>query len=77
MSVEVNIAVLKAFWILVERELNKLGPRKRSENFLKFVLQKDERKELLVLVLYLCTSHRGNVKVVIANYSTLLHMLWK
>ena len=39
LSLELNKAVLEAFWISGLRELNILGPWKRSENFLTFVLQ--------------------------------------
>ena len=33
-SLEVNTAILEAFWISELRELNTLGPWKRSEDFL-------------------------------------------
>ena len=38
LSLELNEAVLEAFWISELRELIILGPLKRSENFLTFVL---------------------------------------
>ena len=39
LSLELNKAVLEALWISELRELNILGPWKRSENFVTFVLQ--------------------------------------
>ena len=39
LSLELNKAALEASWISELRELNILGPLKRSENFLTFVLQ--------------------------------------
>ena len=39
LRLELNNAILEAFWISELRELNILGPWKRSDNFLTFVLQ--------------------------------------
>ena len=43
LSLELNKAVLEAFWIPGLRELNILGPWKQSEHFLTFVLQSGKR----------------------------------
>ena len=70
-SLEVNTAILEAFWISEQWELNILGLWKRSENVLTFdnVLKQGKRKEFLLLVLYECPSqlNKSNKNIVIES----------
>ena len=66
-----SLAIVEAFWISEQWELNILGLWKRSENVLTFdnVLKQGKRKEFLLLVLYECPSqlNKSNKNIVIES----------